>query len=66
MQQCFDLKNRESEWVFIEGMDCHISPPSADIISHMVQELVSITFLSVAQNRLNTKLLHSLSAERKN
>ena len=45
-------------------MDCHISTPPADIISDMVQELVSVTFLSVAQNSLNTKLLHFLSAEK--
>ena len=44
-------------------MDCHISTPPANIVSHMVQELVSVTFISVAENSLNTKLLHFLSGE---
>ena len=45
-------------------MNGHIGAPSANIIRCMVQELVSIAFLSVAEYRLNTKLLHFLSAER--
>ena len=44
-------------------MDCHIGTPPANIVSHMVQELVSVTFISVAENSLNTKLLHFLPAE---
>ena len=46
-------------------MNGYISTPPADIVRSMVQELVSIAFISVAEYSLNTKLLHFLSAEKK-
>ena len=60
------VKNAESEGVFSEGMNGYISAPPANIVRRMVQELVSIAFISVAEYSLNTKLLHFLSAEKKN
>ena len=57
------VKNAESEWVFSEGMDGNIRASPGNIICSVVQELVSVTFISVAQNSLHAELLHSLSAE---
>ena len=46
-------------------MNGYIGTPPADIVRSMVQELVSIAFISVAEYSLDTKLLHFLSAEKK-
>ena len=40
----------------------HIGAPPANVVRRMVQELVSIAFISVAEDSLNTKVLHFLSA----